>query len=520
VLGTVAAVIRGNAIGPGRGGAGARRTRAQATRIAVVRRTAALTLGAAGALVTGVAWAPAAEPVVRLEAEAFTVTRGSGGAYADRTAAKRRALVMRAGASARRRIHAEAADELVVRVQRGRCRRAPQMTVRVDGRRALQTRVRGRGWTEWRGRAAIAAGSHDFTIDVARPAGQGRCAPELRVDSLTVERSRVTVGPGPRPQPEAQARSPLLSFPRPVALGSALRWDVVRAERRYRDTFVREYASLTPENEMKWLSLQPERGHFSFATADAIVDFAQTHRKLVRGHTLVWGFQLPRWVTATDWTREELLRVMQEHITTVVGRYRGRIAEWDVVNEPLAADGSLARNVWLDVIGPDYVEHALRFAHAADPAAKLFVNEIAAEHVSTKAEGLVRLADDLRSRGVPLHAIGLQNHANLAGYPRRERLAALMRRFAALGLEVQITEMDVGTALGSGSRLQRSLRQADVYREAAAACNDVAACTRLTTWGFTDRHSWIGTPQRALPFGSDYLPKPAYVALRTTLAPR
>jgi len=83
-----------------------------------------------------------------------------------------------------------------------------------------------------------------------------------------------------------------------------------------------------------------------------------------------------------------------------------------------------------------------------------------------------------------------------------------------------LTSLDVGAVLGSGSRLQRSLRQADVYREAAAACNDVAACTRLTTWGFTDRHSWIGTPQRALPFGSDYLPKPAYVALRTTLAPR
>jgi len=219
-------------IDPGRGGAGVRRARAQAARIAVVRRTAALALAAAGVLVTGVAAAPAAEPVVRLEAEAFTVTRGSGGAYADRTAAKRRALVLRAGASARRRIHAEAADELVVRVQRGRCRRAPQMSVRVDGRRALQIRVRGRGWTEWRGRAVIAAGSHEFTIDVARPAGQERCVSELRVDSLTVERSRVTVGPGPRPQPEAQARtSPLLSFPRPVGLGSALRWDVARAER-------------------------------------------------------------------------------------------------------------------------------------------------------------------------------------------------------------------------------------------------------------------------------------------------
>ena len=132
----------------------------------------------------------------------------------------------------------------------------------------------------------------------------------------------------------------------------------------------------------------------------------------------------------------------------------------------------------------------------------------------------MRLTDDLRSRGVPLHGIGLQNHANLAGYPRREGLAALMRRFAALGLEVQITEMDVGTVLGSGSPLQRSLRQADVYREAAAACNDVPACTRLTTWGFTDSHSWIGTPERALPFDTDYLPKPAYVALRTTLAPR
>jgi len=91
---------------------------------------------------------------------------------------------------------------------------------------------------------------------------------------------------------------------------------------------------------------------------------------------------------------------------------------------------------------------------------------------------------------------------------------------AELRLAVSSSMMDVGTVLGSGSGLQRSLRQADVYREAAAACNDVAACTRLTTWGFTDRHSWIGTTQRALPFGSDYLPKPAYVALRTTLAPR
>jgi len=102
----------------------------------------------------------------------------------------------------------------------------------------------------------------------------------------------------------------------------------------------------------------------------------------------------------------------------------------------------------------------------------------------------------------------------------RARTARISRPTTTLQQDVQLPPWVTGTVLGSGSRLQRSLRQADVYREAAAACNDVAACTRLTTWGFTDRHSWIGTPQRALPFGSDYLPKPAYVALRTTLAPR
>lgn len=464
--------------------------------------------------------AAAGEPVATVQAEGFKVVRGSGGRYSESSARERRALQLRGRAVARRQLYAEAADELVVRVRRGRCAPAPRLSVRVDGRPALDARVGSRRWTLLRGRAALAAGPHELEVSVARRAAPGRCRPDVRLDEIVIERSRGTVGPGPVPGPDPPTQTPPLTLPRTVGLGTALQWDLVRSEPRYRETFLREFTSLTPENEFKWLFVQPQRGRFDFEKTDAMVDFARANGKTVRGHTLVWSQQLPSWVSGGRWTRAQLLAVMERHISTVVGRYKGRVAEWDVINEPLAADGSLARNVWLDVIGPDYLEHALRFAHAADPGAKLFVNEIAAELVSTKSEGLVRLAADLVARGAPLHGIGLQNHANLAGYPSRERLATLMRRFAALGLEVQITEMDVGTVLGSGNRLQRLDRQAEIYRQAAAACNEVPACTRLTTWGFTDRHSWIGERERALPFDAEYLPKPAFVALRETLLPR
>jgi endo-1,4-beta-xylanase len=305
---------------------------------------------------------------------------------------------------------------------------------------------------------------------------------------------------------------------------------------------------------MKMNALQPRRGRFDFAAADELVAFARRHDKQVRGHTLVWGQALPLWLVdhgATDrlglrlppialprlpgplgrlvgetaplltgWRRGELLGVMRTHIRTVMRHYAGDVAEWDVVNEPIAADGTLAATVWRRFIGADYVEQALRAARAADPRAKLFINDFAVEMPGPKLDGLYALASDLRRRGVPLDGIGLQLHTNISGAPDEATLTAVMRRFEALGLELQFTEVDVGTSLLDATRADRMIRQAQAYGAAARACNAVRACTRFTTWGFTDRVSWLAAGESGLLFDRSYRPKLAYDAVRSAFAPR
>jgi endo-1,4-beta-xylanase len=342
--------------------------------------------------------------------------------------------------------------------------------------------------------------------------------------------------------------------PRRVDQGAAVRIGALRRDARYRDTFLREFDALTPENEMKMQMLQPRRGHFDFAAADDLVAFAKEHNKRVHGHALVWGMQVPLWLidhgvtdklglhlpplslpdlpqplntvvgdvltTATGWTRTELEGIMQRHVDTVVRHFGDDVQEWDVVNEPMAPNGTLANNVWRRFIGPDYVEQALRAAHAANPRAKLYINEYAVEGPSAKLDGLLALVRGLRARNVPLDGIGLQYHTHINGFLSEETLAGTMQRFADLGLDVQITEMDVGTSLLDGSREQRLARQAVAYGDAARACNAVPACNRFTTWGVSDSLSWLGSAEMPLLFDAQYAPKPALEAVRSAFAPR
>ncbi len=243
-----------------------------------------------------------------------------------------------------------------------------------------------------------------------------------------------------------------------MPLGSAVRLSSLRGDGRYRDTFLREFDSLTAENEMKMQALRPRRGQYDFAATDELVRFARRNRTAVRGHTLVWGQALPLWLVdhgaleriglrlapialpalpnalgrlvgetttmLTGWRRDELMAVMKDHIRTVMRRYEGDIAEWYVVNEPMAQDGSLAPTAWRRFIGPDYVEQALRAARTADPEVKLFINDFAVEYPGAKLDGLVRLARDLVARGVPLDGIGLQSHTHILGTPTRRRWRA------------------------------------------------------------------------------------------------
>ena len=337
--------------------------------------------------------------------------------------------------------------------------------------------------------------------------------------------------------------------PRRVKLGTAVRLDALRRDASYRDLFLGQYDALTPENEMKMALLQPQRGVYDFRAADDLVAFAKQHHKAIHGHALVWGLQLPLWLidhgaiddiglhlpplsvgppldaalgdlltNLTGWDRSELLGIMLDHITTVMRHFGDDVPEWDVVNEPLDANGNLQNNVWRRFIGPDYIELALRAAHAANPRAKLFINEYAVEQPSAKRDGLLKLVSDLKARGVPLDGVGLQYHTHVQGFVDEATMRDTMQRLAALGVQVQITEMDVGTSILDGTTAQRLQRQAIAYGDAARACNAVTACTRFTTWGFTDRFSWLGPGEMALPFDMQYRPKPAFEAVRSAFA--
>jgi len=313
-----------------------------------------------------------------------------------------------------------------------------------------------------------------------------------------------------------------------VLLGTALRSQnpvanpgfAITRDPRYAATFLKHYDSLTPENELKMEHIEPSPGRFTFAYADSLVAFATTHGKAVRGHALViTSSQLSRWLTnpSIPWTRATLLAAMRRYITTVMTRYAGKIGTWDVVNEAFYDDGSYRQNIWYQVLGRDWVEHAFRIARSVDPRATLVYNDIASETSGRKQEAIYVMAKDFRSRGVPLDAIGLQNHTALGEYPHQLVLERTLARFAGLGLGTEITEMDISTQSGTGSDARKASNQAIGYRNAATACWDIAACTSLTTWGVSDAVTWLGGDQAPLLFDAGFRPKPAFNAVRAAL---
>jgi endo-1,4-beta-xylanase len=290
-------------------------------------------------------------------------------------------------------------------------------------------------------------------------------------------------------------------------LGAAVEPQHALEDSAYRERLITRFTSVTPENGMKWAEIQPERGRFDFRAADAVVRFARRTGKRVRGHPLVWDEQLPAWLEDRDWRPRELRAVLRRHVRTVAGHYRGRVAEWDVVNEPLADDGRWERNVWYRTLGPSYVSIAFRAARRADPGARLFLNEIGAER-GRKSAALLVLARELKRRGVPIDGVGFQHHTPGNAAPSRARLRALFRTTRRLGLAAAITELDVpDTEAGL---------QARVYGRVASACAAAPNCTGVTVWGVTDRWSWTGSDSEALPYDEDGRPKPA---LETLLAP-
>jgi len=316
-----------------------------------------------------------------------------------------------------------------------------------------------------------------------------------------------------------------------MLIGAAVRPEQL-SEPLYAATLAREFNMLEPEDAMKWEVVHPAPETFDFSQADRIVAFAISHEMKVRGHTLVWHQQNPRWLIEGRHTPDQLARILEQHIKTVVGHYRGKVFAWDVVNEAFdeRVAGKLRSTIWYDQPGIDhatkgssYIENSFRWTRAADPEALLFYNDAEAEAINPKSDAIYAMVRDFRQRGVPIDGVGFQMHIGSL-HPDIASISENIGRFTALGVRVHITEMDVALPVDAdGNARPGDLQlQADVYRQIAAACLAHAGCTAIQTWGFSDKYSWIGSHSKhaqgaALPFDRDYRAKPAYEALRKAL---
>jgi endo-1,4-beta-xylanase len=300
------------------------------------------------------------------------------------------------------------------------------------------------------------------------------------------------------------------------------------SEPEYAATLAREFNMLTAENALKWGAIRPDRGTYNFGSGDRLVAFARAHGMKVRGHCLLWSEYNPQWLTKGRFTPEQMSALLREHIEKVMKHYQGQVFAWDVVNETFLADGQIEPSVWYDQPGiglkgkgTAYVEQALRWARAADPQALLFYNDYDTEGINPKSDAVYAMVRDFRARGVPIDGVGIQAHITDLEAKDLATLEANIARLAALGLQVHITEMDVGLPLDAGGGLADKAdlrRQADIYRRVADACLRQPRCTAFQTWGFTDKYTWIpgftkGAKGMPLPFDRLYAAKPAYDAL-------
>ena len=288
----------------------------------------------------------------------------------------------------------------------------------------------------------------------------------------------------------------------------------------YRSLVSSEFNMLTPGWEMKFGPLEPQPGEFQFEVADQLFEFAEANQMLVRGHVLVWHRENPAWLDSELRTRDQAIEALRNHIYTVVGHYRGRAYAWDVVNEALNDDGSWRPTIWYELIGPDYVEMAFRWANDADPSALLFYNDYGAEGMSAKADAVYSLLSQLLSKGVPVDGVGLQMHIGLKDYPSSQDIQANIERLGALGLQVHITEMDVSTVDSGMTDTDALAQQAQIYADVLAVCLRTESCNAFTVWGLGDDQSWlreINSTDQPLLFDGQLMPKPAYEALVSTL---
>jgi endo-1,4-beta-xylanase len=298
-----------------------------------------------------------------------------------------------------------------------------------------------------------------------------------------------------------------------------------------------QFSVVTPGNEMKWQVVEPTQGNFDWSGADNLMAFAHANNQLVRGHTLCWHNQLPTWLTTGvangTISSTQLSDLLQQHISTEVGRYRGRIWQWDVCNEFLTdanPSGINPNDFWIRNLGTGVIADAFRWARQADPKALLFYNDynIGGEDGSNaKSDAAYALAQQLLGQGVPIDGIGIQGHLDTQFGWSPQRLQADIERYASLGLKVAITEADVRTFVdGPTTQVPTSnlarFAQPFEFSEMLKAVLAVPEAISFTVWGFTDADSWVPGFFKGEGYATIYdvnlNPKPAYYALQSDLA--
>ncbi len=330
---------------------------------------------------------------------------------------------------------------------------------------------------------------------------------------------------GKAPTPDVP---PLRSVAGARRIGAAVESQRLR-EPIFAKVLAANFNSLTPENEMKWAYVEPVAGQFAFRGGDALVAFAAQNDMRVRGHTLVWHTQLAPWVGRLE--GEALRAAMLAHVRGVVSHWKGRVAQWDVVNEAFADGdgGGLRSDSPFSALGPGFIAEALRAARQADPDAVLFYNDYEIEGPgAAKTEAVYRMVQGLKAAGAPIGGVGFQMHVDPRHWPPASAIRQNLERFAALGLAVEITEMDVPVGEIAGDRATKQARQSALTHDIVAACVALPACSGVTFWGFTDRYSWLNDPHwgalrgrlphHPLPFDADYRGKPMTAAIAAALA--
>jgi endo-1,4-beta-xylanase len=308
---------------------------------------------------------------------------------------------------------------------------------------------------------------------------------------------------------------------------------------------LRQFNSISPENALKWEVVNPKPGQYDFSLGDQYVAFGVKHRMWIVGHNLVWHNQVPAWVFRDNngklLTRVALLKRMKDHIFREVGRYKGKIQSWDVVNEALNEDGTLRQSLWFKIIGPDYIAKAFQYAHEADPKAQLTYNDYNLASPA-KLAGVVRLVKQLKADGVPIDCVGMQTHDHMDSPTAKETDAAI-RAIAATGVKIAISEMDIDVlpspvqgntadvsihaaanpklnpwpnGLPAAMQQQLAARYAALFR---VFYKDRADISRVTLWGVTNAQSWKnnwpvpGRTNYPLLFDRQGKPTPAWYAV-------